>query len=139
MSNLYRKEEESFNCEHCQSLCMILRGQTIDMRTKKKHTCKILIKKIKDGLIKPKPKRLSEFFTRSRFEIYIVCNWCHSRWVYSEVVPSEQRIYHCPNCCDKKGEPKSDFEHEKYGDVALVKWAFSRRKEIPEHLRKYLN
>ena len=110
----------------------MVRGKTIDMRTHEKHKCKELIKKIKEGLIKPKRRSLSEFFTRSRFETDFVCGWCHARWVYSD--QAENKLYVCPQC-ESEG---SKFEHPKYSDRALTKWADSRGKPIPEHLRKYL-
>jgi DNA-directed RNA polymerase subunit RPC12/RpoP len=128
----YHKEEEQWNCEYCQQLCVMVRGKSIDMHTKKKHVCKELIKKIKEGLIKPKRRSLSDFFTRSRFEVQFVCGWCSAKWIFSD--QAEHKLYVCPNC-EAEG---SKFEHPKYGDIALTRWANALGKPIPYHLRKYL-
>lgn len=102
------------------------------MITHKKHVCQEYIKKVKTGLIRPKPK-LADFFSRRRFvQLLRQCGWCGAQWFYNEELPPDQRMYLCPGC------ELQPYEHPKYGDRALTIWAHSHGKEIPERLRKYL-
>jgi hypothetical protein len=67
---------------------------------------------------------------RVTFSVERYCGWCKARWVYNEMLPADDRIYHCPNC----EAPDSKFEHPEYGLVAMVDWALSRDKSIPKDL-----
>lgn len=133
----WHKEEEQFNCEHCGALCIYLHGKTIELRTKDKHKCAVLKKKIETGLIKVKGRTLANRLrdkSRPQFMIERVCGWCGAKWIYNELAPADERLYSCPQC----EVPGSDFVHPVYGYPAMVQWAKENGKIIPKHLRKYL-
>ena len=136
------EEGQSWTCPHCNRECIIQRNKPMDLTTHKLHTCNEYLMKVRTGLIKPKRENslMRSMRMRTIFSIQRKCEWCGANWVYNEGLEPDDRLIHCPQCCDKRGDPLPEeiYSHPKYGYAAMVKWAKENGKIIPEHLRKYL-
>jgi hypothetical protein len=109
-----------------------MKGKTIHLATRV-YACEAMKKEFK------KKKGLGEFASRPRvfrpFSVNKKCGWCGATWIYNEALPMNERLVFCPQCCDKEGMP-NNFEHPKYGIIALIDWARSNNRYIPAYLKR---
>jgi hypothetical protein len=131
------EEGQVIPCPYCGRECIVQHGKLMDSVTHKQHTCE----QYKKAKAAENPKRGKTLADRQRdrnhpFIVERYCGWCGARWIYNEALPSKQWLTHCPNCCNKMGLPNPDYQHPKYGVIAMVEWAKSQKKLIPKHILK---